>query len=256
MKIVYLTIAMITLALFSLPLWGIAKEWQSPCTLSPSQKSMIGKSVIEQGALKECIVFGASTIMVRYYNGHIGIFAIGDQSEAASTQKEEELHEIMDAQGESGPKKRLPSALADIWHNPTSFERLSPEDLVQADALVQELFTVTSERDIQPATYNLLGLRGNRYLSIIERLSGLSPEAAIAFYDGYIGGSMPNISGEDVPNDEEKKIALEKIIRIVETTEPNVKYHFAFDISREIERVDPDSYARLKKYGVVIDGNE
>ena len=99
----------------------------------------------------------------------------------------------------------------------------------------------------------MLGLRGNRYLPIIQELPSLSSEAAVTFYEGYLGSSDPYARAEDMPTDGDKQIAIEKLVQIFETSELNMQHRFTLDVSREIKRIDPDSYNQMKARGIVTE---
>lgn len=242
-------------------------ELRSPCILTDSEKAMITKLTrmrddvhLDHTNIKECLIFASHTILIRYEDGYMGMFGIGEGTMSDAKQEIPTVSQPVNELESGEPpiphagtehETKIFTELDQIWRSTDSPDDLSPEQLAQADALVKELFATTPANEIQLATYNSLGFRGNRYLQIIQDIDSLPPEALVPFYEGYIWDSAIHARTKDIPSDYDKHPALEKLVHIFETTELNKKYHFIFDISQEIERIDPPSYAKLKQIGVI-----
>lgn len=240
---------------------GQAVEPRSPCVLSNSEKATIADlthlraplETILAGA-KECIVFSYNSVLIRYANGHVGIFGLGDAPIVFLIGKEFSLQNIEDTLPNhtgNDQEKMLFTELAGIWGSSASSDELPPQEIAKADELVEKMFATTPINEIPLASYNVLGLRGNRYLPTIEELSSLSSEAAITFYEGYMGSS--DARTKDIPTDTDKQTAIEKLVQIFETSDLDKKYHLTLDVSQEIKRIDAASYEKLKARGVVAE---
>ena len=243
-----------------------AAEPRSPCVLSQSEKTTIAElthlraplETILAGA-KECIVFSDNSILIRYANGHIGVFDLGDVSVVSSIGKESSLPNIKNALSDhagNDQERKLFTELAGIWESSASSDELPPEEIAKADVLVEEIFATTPINEIPLASYNVLGLRGNRYLGTIERSQSIAPEAAITFYEGYLGSSDVYTRTEDMPSDHDKRITIKKMVQIFEASKLDTQYRFTFSASQEIERIDPASYEKLKALGVVTEDTQ
>jgi hypothetical protein len=132
-------------------------------------------------------------------------------------------------------------------------DELTREELAQSDMLVHRIFDFTPSDQVQLAVYEFLGMRGNRYLSVIEDLPSLLPGAAIVFYSAYLGETISAARSEDTPTDNQKQTVINRLVEIFNTTDLNTQFNLNFEASQEIKRIDPVAYARLKAVGVVIE---
>ena len=251
-----------------------AAELRSPCVLSESEKATITDLTHLRAPLdsilagvKECVVFSDNSILIHYMNGHVAIFGLGDaptvsfpvvkdQKEFAPQNVINVLPDSKANHAEHDQERKIFTKLSDVWEISLSSGQLSPKDLAKADALVQEMFATVPNNEIQLASYNVLGLRGNRYLPIIQELPSLSSEAAVTFYEGYLGSSDPYARAEDMPTDGDKQIAIEKLVQIFEISELDMQYRFTFSASQEIKRIDPVSYEKMKAHGVMTEDTQ
>ncbi|MDZ4260095.1 MAG: hypothetical protein U1A25_00355, partial [Candidatus Sungbacteria bacterium] len=195
----FLMIAGTLTMLFIFPLQGHA-QLRSPCILTASEKAMIAKITImrsdqyfDHAKIQECLTFAPHTILIRYEDGHTEIFGIGEQAAPDQKQEVSITNEAANHSSETviphigtQHETNIFTELDQIWRSTDSPDDLSPEKLIRVDALVQELFATTSSDQINLATYNILGSRGNRYLTTIKELSSLSPGEEIIFYEGYL----------------------------------------------------------------------
>lgn len=242
-------------------------ELRSPCVLTQSEEAMVAKLTRMRNHLrpddikiKECLTFASHTILIRYEGGYVGLFGIGEGTTLDQKQKIPVAHEITNEPPEismphtgTNHERKIFTELDQIWRSTDLPDDLSPEQLARTDALVKELFAATSADEIQLATYNSLGLRGNRYLGIIKETDSLPPDALIPFYEGYLNNSAIHSRTEDMPTDNDEQIALEKLVNIFEMTEPDKIYSLPFDISQKIKKINLDSYASLKELGMITE---
>ena len=246
-----------------------ASELRSPCVLSDTEKTTIAELTHLRAPLetilagvKECVVFSDNSILIRYRNGHIGVFSLGDASAVPSIGKEGEEPSVQNIKNalpdHTGNEQegKLFTELAGIWGSSASSDELLQTEIAKADALVEEMFATTPINEIPLASYNVLGLRGNRYLGTIERSQSIAPKAAITFYEGYLGSSDVYTRMEDMPTDHDKQVTIKKIIQIFEASELYTQYRLTFSVSKEIERIDPASYEKLKARGVVTEDTQ
>lgn len=240
-------------------------ELRSPCALTDSEQAMIAKltrmrndSHFDRAKIKECLTFASHTVLIRYEDGYVEIFGIGegialDQKQEAS-KDEVNLNppdETINPHTGNEHERQIFTELDQIWHSVDLPDDLSPEQLVHADALVKKLFATTPADEIQLATYNSLGFRGNRYLAMIKELSSLSPGVEIIFYEGYLDRQASDMRTEDIPTDSEKQAVIRELIHSLETKQNNTPYLFSPAVSKEIQGLDSAAYEILIQRGVI-----
>ena len=237
-------------------------ELRSPCALTESEKAMVVQltriykdSHFDYAREEECLILGTA-ILIRYEGGYIGLFGIGealDQKQEASRggKVPNESYETAILHTGTEREREFFIALAQIWQSAPSPDDLPVEQLARADALVQELFAATPVNEIPLADYNAFGLRGNRYLPMIKELFDLSPEAEITFYEGYLDSQASDMHERDIPTDSEKRIAVQKLARMLETRQSDASHLFSPAVSEEIHKLDPVAYEILKASGVI-----
>ncbi len=233
----------------------------SPCVLTDSQKAVIAELTrlhswypsIETA--KACGVFSGA-ILVLYENGHRAMFSMGD----AIVSKQEVPHlEKVQTEPVSTPalhmgsekERKLFGELSEVWQSVESPDDLSQEELTRIDELIKQLFATTPIDKIELATYNMLGSRGNRYLEMIKGLPNLSLKAQATFYEGYFDHQASHMRQEDVPTDDQKKIAVQNLLRVFTTQRSDDAYLFSSIISEEIRRLDPAGYELIMQRGAV-----
>lgn len=242
-----------------------AEKVRSPCVLTSSERALVNGLMrfhkssyfTNQANIKKCIMFGATTILVYYHNGHIGLFGTGvsDVSQGLydpyikNKGAEETSHTNKEAQN-------IFYEFTGIWRGADSPNELSPENLAHADALVPKFLSIMSESD--QSIVPIFGSRGNRYLALIEGHHSLPLDVLLFFYSAYLGTSDGDfyVRTEDMPTHDNKQVVVKKIVNILETAElPDSVFHSVY-ISRQIKKFDPDSYGRLVAYELIIESNE
>ncbi len=244
---------LVLLGTFTIPFSSYAE-----CLLTDAQKAMIAdltrlhKRHPDLSTARRCIVFREDSLFIYYENGHRAMFhttdtiATVDTQEVVATDAQEVLSQHIGTERE----KELFSELDRIWASVVSADELRPEQLVRADTIVEELFLSVPVNDIELATYNMIGLRGNRYLGTVEGLV-LSSKAQATFYEGYIDSDASNMVKEDIPTDAQKREAIQKLVRVFRDQGDDKTYLFSWFTSEEIRRLDPSAYQILMKYGAI-----
>ena len=258
------------LLLAAVPHLAQAVQWRMPCKLDRNEKKFISALMqpweyphaILAGA-KECISFGPDTLLIRYENGDMRVFGIDNSHVALSAPEKNNDEHVPSSQNHDisyeryyadNQQEKLFFQFRDLWYSTLSPDQLTAETLALADALIQEMFVTTPTIEIPPPDYLSLGFRGNRYLSIIENLNSLTPDQEINFMKGYLEASKPVILArtEDMPNDSDKQVAVQKILKLYESSEnPNMLTSLT-SVGKEIERLDPDAYAALTQLGAIV----
>lgn len=244
-----------------------AGKVRSPCILTPFEKALVNELtrfhqssyLATQANIKKCVILEAATLIIHYENGHIGLFNNGDTMYVDSSQKQAESHNIkmpdaphdVPEQYTKEKEKEANTLFAEfinIWHNSaSSSDELSQADLVRADAVVQKMLFITPGSNY---IFSVPGLRGNRYLALIEGHDSLSTGALLSFYQGYIDSDY-RTRMEDLPTDDDKRAVIQKCIKIFETMAPhNWSFHTP-TLLKEIKRIDPSSYVRLQELKVI-----
>ncbi len=261
-RLLYLFIIVSTLTLcFISPLPSHA-ELRSPCVLTEFEKAMVVQltriyrdSHLDRAKAKECLILGTA-ILIRYEDGHIGLFGIGEalnqkQGTSRGDEVPSESRDTTIPHAGTKHERELFTALAQIWQSAPSPDDLPPEQLARADALVQELFTATPVNEIPLADYNIFGMRGNRYFAMIKKLSDLSPEAEITFYEGYLDSQASDMHEADIPTDGEKQAVTQRLTRMLETWHSDTPYLLSPAVSKEIQKLDQTAYEILRQRGVI-----
>lgn len=255
-----------TLILFFMPLikQTYAGNMRSPCILTALQKALVSELtrfyessyLATQANIKKCIVLGDTTILIYYENGYVGLFSSGDtidlysrqkQMESRNTQVPDELRDTINQRASNEEAGKLFNEFIEIWYSARSPDELSREKLTYADALVQKLLAAMPS---EPFTFSSLGSRGNRYLALVDQFGSLPMEMLLAFYEGYID-SDHRARTEDIPTDDDKRVAIRKLVNMLEIRNP---YTWSFHLLtplREIKRIDPSSYVRFQELGII-----
>lgn len=256
-----------TLTIYSIFSEQAHAELRSPCVLTDSEKTMIAMLTRMRDSLhldypntKECFVFAPHTILIRYKNGYAQVFGTG---QAPVLDQKQDIFRDDQTIGELGEpdlshrgtehEKKIFGQLNEIWQSVDSPDDLSSEELARIDALVQELFATTPADEIERATYNVLGLRGNRYLKMIKELLSLSPDAEITFYEGYLDSQSSAMRTEDIPTDGEKQTVIQNLVRMRETQQNDKPYVFSLTVSEEIRKIDQAAYEVLRQNGMITE---
>ena len=232
-----------------------ADNWQTPCVLTKTQEatlaSLTGLQVSSVAAeIVACRIYGSDVLLVRYTDGRLGTFGIGERQDIDTSfhQKEGNPEQKIVAEHLGTEQEhKLFVELRQIWFDAPQ-KNLASDILAKSDTLVQEIFMTTQPYEIKLATYELLGTLGNRYLPVIQRIPSLPYGATIVYYGAYI-----SLLGDDSPSDQQKNVAMEKLVGIFETTDLNTKFNLSFQISQEIKRVNPNAYEKLHQLMVIIE---
>jgi len=205
-------------------------------------------------SIKSCSIFSGS-ILVYYENGHKGLFSLGDLNPASAKQEVPTPVKTEDELQHTGSERErdVYAELSKIWQSVNLPDDLTGVQLTHADMLVQKMFATTSPYQIEFATYNMLGLKGNRYLEIIKRLPDLSLRAYATFYEGYLDNQALYMRQEDMPTDAEKRAAIQNLLRVFTAQPSDDAYLFSPILSKEIQRLDPAAYEIILQRGGVSD---
>lgn len=261
------------LLLASAPYIGQAAQWRVPCQLSKNERRVISKLThmreplyaILTGA-KTCMSLNPHTILIRYANGDIRIFGIDNSRIALSDAEKNNDEYVPSSQAQdisyeryyaNNEQEKLIGQFKDLWYSALLPDNLTAETLAQADVLVQDMFMTIPTIEIPPSDYISLGLRGNRYLSIIENLHSLTPDQEINFMKGYLETSSPAIltRTEDMPSDSDKQVAVQKILGLYESSHDPKTLPLITSVSKEIKMIDPEAYMRLIDLGAIYKEN-
>lgn len=274
-RLAHMLIMASTLILFFMPLieQTHAKNVRSPCILTALEKTLVNELTrfhessyfATQANIKECVILDVATILVYYENGHIGLFSSGEiiysdrrqeQNESRDTKMPNKLHYVSDQYSQEEDVTKFYNEFINVWHSAGLPDGLSQESLAYADVLAQKLLCTTPLDD--PLIVSSLGSRGNRYLAFIEGCKMLSQEMTFVFYESYLDVRYAHhIRTENILTDHDKQVVIKKVINMLETVGPP-KHIFSTRpiISRQIKKFDPNSYARLVGFELIVESDD
>jgi hypothetical protein len=226
-----------------------AGEWHSPCPLTEMQQTILKRLQWAQPStgsaeISACRFYEENILLVRFSNGSMGAYGIGElnDTEAPAAQQDTQATQFRGTDEEH----QLFIELDHIWLQAGLADNLSPEDLARSDMLVRQIFARTPSQQVQLADYEFLGMRGNRYRSTLEDLNPVPPAAAIVFFTAYLESSIPHARTDDLPTDQQKLTAIATLLHTFETPELKTQYHFGYEVSLEIKRLDPEAYKKFQ----------
>ena len=239
-----------------------AAGW-SLCKIGAKEKQMIGTLTRMRISLDdmlagtyECLVVTDNTIAIRYKNGEIMGFGIDDEHVIALDNETTKKHkEAVPENSDSAQSLigQLFIELMNVWYESTPSDQLMPEDFLRADLIVADIFAMSDYDEIPQAVINAIGMRGNRYLSMIEKATSLAPKAIIVFYEGYLARNRSFMKSEDIPTEDEIQKAVEKLAETFQINEFPESFHLGNDTRESFEKFSPLAYEDLLIRGIIVD---
>ena len=186
------------------------------------------------------------TIVLMLKNGEVRYYAHGSKS--FTPQASEECNQTLCLEGYSiAQELALSQKFKDLWNKEYDVNDRTPEDLIAADAAMEEYLGLVSQNTA--IDVEMVARKGNRY---VEKITALFPYLdagkILIFYERYIQSALTRdfqIRHEDMPNEDQLKQAAEEILAILQTSHEPFKFYV--DTYSFLANHFPEKLAELKQ---------